>query len=54
MLVDCPGDTRLRTGVWYAPDPAPQASSDAVDLAGTPADPAAIQAFMGHFRLCPQ
>ncbi len=54
MMVDCPGDTRLRSGVWFAPDPAPQASAVPADRAGTPADPAAIESFMGHFRLCPQ
>ena len=53
LLVDCPEDHRLRLGIWFGPDPAPDSEPAEVDYSGTPADPAAIEAFMGHFRLCP-
>jgi hypothetical protein len=54
IMVDCPQDGRLRLGIWFGPDPAAGPESNLADLAGTPADPAAIQEFMGHFRLCGQ
>jgi hypothetical protein len=53
ILVDCPEDRKLRIGIWFGPDPEPDSEPASVDYAGTPADPAAIKAFMGHFRLCP-
>jgi hypothetical protein len=53
ILVDCPEDHRLRLGIWFGPDPAPDSDPADIDYTGTPADPAAIDAFMGHFRLCP-
>jgi hypothetical protein len=34
------------SGIWIGPPPA------AADYTGTPADPAALQEFLGHFRLC--
>jgi len=53
VLPECPDD-RLRFGVWIGP--APQGSEGKpvaeTDYAGTPADPAAMQEFLGHFRLC--
>jgi len=52
LLADCAGDRRLRLGLWIAPDPAPDLPAAAADLAGTPADPEAMRAFLGHFRLC--
>ena len=52
ILADCPQDRTLRLGIWFGPDPAAGAESEAASLAGTPADPAAIRDFMGHFRLC--
>jgi len=45
VLPKCPDD-RLRFGIWIGPQPA------ADDYTGTPADPAALQEFLGHFRLC--
>lgn len=52
IFVDCPGDQRRRFGLWFVPDPAPEAPVERLDLAGTPADPVAIEAFMGSFSLC--
>lgn len=52
ILVDCPDDERRRLGIWFVPDPAPEAPVEELDLAGTPADPDAIEAFMGHFSPC--
>jgi len=52
ILVDCPQDRKLRLGIWFAPDPAPEAEAGSAQLAGTPADPEAIRAFMARFRLC--
>jgi hypothetical protein len=51
-LVDCPDDPRNRMAIWFAPDPAPDLPVAETDLSGTPADPEALAAFMGHFRLC--
>jgi hypothetical protein len=51
-LIECPADSRLRVGIWFVPDPDPEAAADEVDLAGTPGDPAALSAFYSHFRLC--
>jgi hypothetical protein len=51
-LIDCPEDKRLRMGVWFTPDPAPEAAVGEMDLTGTPADEAALAAFMGRFRYC--
>ena len=62
MLLDCPGDTRQRFGIWYGPEPkaketaarsgAAEQRPPAIDLTGTPADEAAIREFMDHFRVC--
>lgn len=53
VLPQCPDD-RLRFGIWIGP--APQGSEGKpvkeTDYTGTPADPAAMQEFLGHFRLC--
>lgn len=46
-LLECPGDERVRFGVWFTPDPGAGA-----DLSETPGDPEALRAFLGHFNLC--
>jgi len=53
VLPECPGD-RLRFGIWIGPAPAGSEGKPVaeVDYQGTPADPAAMQDFLGHFRLC--
>ena len=53
VLPECPDD-RLRFGIWIAPAPPGSAEKPVaeIDYKGTPADPAALQDFLGHFRLC--
>lgn len=52
LSVDCPADKRLRLGIWFGPDPGAGEPADSVDLAGSNADPKAIQEFASHFHLC--
>ena len=52
VLIECPNDERLRFGIWFGPDPDPEAQAGSPALLGTPADSAAIQAFMSHFDVC--
>ncbi len=52
FLANCPDDKKARIGIWFAPDPEPDRAVDEVDWTGTPADPAALQSFAGHFRFC--
>lgn len=51
VMPEC-GDNRFRFALWFTPDPAPQKPVAEVDWAGTGADPAAIQQFLEHFKLC--
>jgi hypothetical protein len=51
-LIECPDDSRLRIGIWFVPDPDPEAEPEMLDLTGTPGDPDAMSAFYGHFNLC--
>jgi len=53
ILADCPNDSRIRFAVWLGPDPAPEKPVAELDIHGTNADPAALEAFLGHFQLCP-
>lgn len=52
FLATCPDDEKARIGIWFAPDPDPGKPVAEVDWTGTPADPAALQDFAGHFRFC--
>jgi hypothetical protein len=52
LLIECPGDRRQHLGIWFGPDPAPTEPAGAPALQGTNADPAAMKAFLGHFRFC--
>jgi hypothetical protein len=54
MMPQCPHETRLRFGMWFGPDPAPDKPVAETNYAGTNADPAAMQEFLGHFQLCPK
>ena len=54
MMPECPPETRLRFGMWFGPDPAPDKPVAETNYAGTNADPAAMQEFLGHFQLCPK
>ena len=49
--LDC-GDRYQRIAVWFAPDPAPGVPAAEIDWTDTPADEAALRAFLGHFRPC--
>lgn len=53
MLIDCPRKDRIHFGIWFGPDPEPEAPADRVDLTGTNADPEEIRKFAAHFRFCP-
>jgi len=50
-LVDCEHDRRSRFVIWFGPAPEGD-PSDPSALAGTSADPATLEAFLAHFRLC--
>ncbi len=52
LLIDCPGQNRVRMALWMAPDPAPGAPLEQLDLKGTPVDPDAMRAFMSHINPC--
>jgi len=54
MLLKCPGDKRMRIGIWASPDPDPDASIEEADFSGTAADPETIREFMTPFRICPE
>lgn len=49
--VDC-DDGWQRIGLWFEPDPTPETAAAEADWSGTPADPAAIERFLGRFELC--
>lgn len=47
MYLDCAEDDRIRFGLWFTPTP-----EEGADLSGTPADPEALEGFLGHFEVC--
>lgn len=47
IYLDCAEDDRVRFGLWFTPVPDPP-----TELTGTPADPNALEGFLGHFRVC--
>ncbi len=56
LQIHCAADNRNRLGVWFAPYPeeaADESEETPVSLAGSIADPASVEAFVGHFRFCP-
>lgn len=52
ILIDCPDDERMRMGIWFGPDPDPEAEPDALDLTGTVGDAQEITSFLAPFRPC--
>ncbi|HEY7216583.1 MAG TPA: hypothetical protein VIC28_18325 [Thermoanaerobaculia bacterium] len=52
MVMPGCADNRMRFGLWFGPDPAPEKPVAEVDFTGTNADPAAIAEFLSHFELC--
>jgi hypothetical protein len=52
IVFECPRHNDHRTGIWFTPDPAPDAPAGAPALAGTPADEEAVRAFVSHFNPC--
>ena len=52
VLVGCTADAKQRIGIWYGPDPAPQASPEELDLTGSVGDESRIQGFFDGFDLC--
>lgn len=52
FMPECPGDDRLRFGLWFGPDPEPAKPVAEVDFTGTTADPEKLAEFAGYFRFC--
>ncbi len=52
MLIECPGAGGTRAAVWFERGGERIDDSDRVEIAGTPADPEALSAFMAHFDVC--
>lgn len=50
LLARCSDDPVV--AIWLEPDENPDTPYDEVDWTGTPADPQAIESFVGHFQLC--
>ncbi len=52
ILVECPDDEPWRLGIWFGPDPTVGRTQAEADSSGSPADEAAIRAFIARFSLC--
>lgn len=52
LYPDCSNDTRVRLGIWFASDPAPGQELTPEQVAGSPADEAAVQSFASQFAFC--
>ena len=52
VIVDCPGEEMTRVAIWFRRDPEDFGVEMAPDLAGSPADEQALEAFMSHFDFC--
>jgi hypothetical protein len=53
LLFECgESDRRLKFGIWYTPDPRLETGDETASLEGTPADGAAVEAFVAPFRPC--
>ncbi len=52
MWIKCPQDSRMRIGIWFDRDPAPDTPFEELDVRGTTADETGVQAFLGHFEPC--
>ena len=52
LFIECPGQNRLRMGLWMAPDPAPGKPLEQLELKGTPVDPETMRTFMSHINPC--
>ena len=52
IVVKCDAGQSPGLGAWLVPDPDPLVPVDALDLAGTPADPDALASFLTRFDLC--
>ena len=52
ILVECEENQKLRLGIWFGPDPEPDAPLDEADWDGSVADEREIREFMDHFALC--
>lgn len=54
IFVECAGSSKVHFGIWFAADKnAAETPLESLELAGTPADEAALASFLAHFRLCP-
>ena len=52
MFMACPGDKRMRLGIWGGPETDPDLPVAEADFSGTAADPEAIRGFVSQFDFC--
>lgn len=54
VAIDCPGEKNRRAALWFSSlSEAQLAGEEPVEIDGTPADRQALEAFFGHFDVCP-